>query len=504
MSLKRFLILTSTVLVVLVAGVFITYQYFSSRLSQNNVAIVKAQDDAFNAELPALPADVEIISDEEYMQAMEVEVEQETDDEFRKYIENEFEQAVGGITVQANETVAVEDAEFENDDEIFERVEITDRIYNVLLLGDDARINQPRARSDTMILVSYNRDTRTVYLTSFMRDMLVPTSLSGGSWNRINAIYPAGGPGRAINVVNNLFSLDTQRYAIVRFSSVFALVDQLDGLDLNLRADEAAVINRIFPEYDTMKEGLNHMNGRQVLAYARMRKVDATGDFNRTLRQRYVIRAALDKVLETKKIGDLLALANFALDNIETNVPLDEILTLGYELFSGSRPVVEELRLPVDGSYSFARYNAAFVITFDFRKNITSLHEFIYGGAAGVRIPSFNRPAMDPPISEDDGDGDEDIDDAKKTGEAAATDGDPPDGEPAAAGGAGGDGDDGESGAEATTTESAARAARRVTSTTETEPATEATSRERRTVTEPAPATETTSRVRRTVTDPSE
>lgn len=363
---KKFLLIVLGALVVIL-GVVI-YFYLSSTIYANSVPTVAANADGSNGVIDAMPEEVEIISEEEYKQAAQREAE-------------------------APEPTIVPEIE---DEPIFERVEITDRVYNVLLVGDDARVGEPRARSDTMLLLSYNRDTRTLHITSLMRDMFVPTTLSGDKWNRINTIYAAGGPGRAVNVVNNLFSLDVQRYAVVRFASVFALVDQLDGLDLELTKDEAGVINKIFPEYEKAGEGVNHLNGRQVLAYSRMRHV-GDGDFMRTVRQRYVLRVVLDKVLSSKSLKDTIALIQYMFENIETNIPLNEIITMGTEMFSGDKPAVEELRLPVDKSYNFARYYEASVLTIDFEKNIKALHEFLYGSSKGVKIPKFERPEMSAP-----------------------------------------------------------------------------------------------------------
>lgn len=362
---KRYLI-GGAVLLVLAVGGLALYLFLGSTLYANNVPIVGGAD-GFGGEIGAMPEGVTVISEEAYNRAAQEEAEVPEPE----------------ITPEAE------------DEAIFQRVEITDRVYNVLLLGDDARVNEPRSRSDTMMLVSYNRDTRTLHITSFMRDMFVPTTLSGNTWNRINTIYAAGGPGRAINVVNNLFSLDVQRYAIVRFAGVFALVDQLDGLDIEVTKEEAKVINKIFPEYEPLVEGVNHMNGRQVLAYSRMRHV-ADGDFARTIRQRYVLRVVLDKVLASKSLKDLIALMTFMFENVETNIPLDEIITMGSELFAGGKPAVKEMRLPVDNAYNFAHFSGSSVLTINFQKNITALHESIYGSAEGVKIPRFQRPEMDP------------------------------------------------------------------------------------------------------------
>jgi LCP family protein required for cell wall assembly len=278
-------------------------------------------------------------------------------------------------------------------DYIYEREAISDRVINVLFLGDDARIHQNRGRSDTIILISYNRDTRVLSLTSFIRDILIPTNLNGTFWGRINAMHAIGGPGRAINVINNLFSLDIQRYAVVRFSGVFELVDALEGLELNLTDDEAEVINRIFPDFDAVNEGYNLLNGRQVLAYSRMRILD--NDFARTQRQRYVLTSLFNKILDTSNIGDIFTMASFALDHIETNVPLNEIISLALDIFNGDRPVVEELRIPVNDSFNHGRFHGANILTIDFGENITALHESLYGCAVDVRIPYIISPLLD-------------------------------------------------------------------------------------------------------------
>ena len=432
MNLKRWLIVISTFVFVFLVGLLISYQYLSYKLNENSVAVVDTPEDAFVDEFEVVPEDLEIITEEEYNQGNDVELEEETDEEMRKAIEEEYkriteEQEAAAAAAAAIAEEAGDEIDFESDDSIYRRADITDRIYNVLLIGDDARIHEPRGRSDTMILVTFDRDARTICLTSFMRDMLVPTALDGGSWNRINSMYRTGGPGRAINVMNNLFSLDIQRYIVVRFASVFALVDLLDGMELTLKAKEANVISNIFPEFGRVSEGPNLLNGRQVLAYSRMRKIDS--DLNRTERQRYVVRTTMEKVLETRNIGELLTLAGFALENIETNIPLDEIITLGYELFTGDRPTVKEMRIPIDNSFSYGRYYGASILTIDFARNIKALHEFAYGSSAGVRIPNFTRPALDPPGGDvEDEDDEDDGTDGAGTGEGGAGTGQTPGG----------------------------------------------------------------------------
>ena len=399
MNKKREIAAITLVFLVFIAGFTITYIYVNTRLTENSVRIVRAQGSVLSHEIASLPQGIRLITQEEFMEAMEEEARELTDEAFRLAIERDFNPDSTAPEFVVNDAV-IHDAldemlEFGDDDAIYEREGSSDRIYNVLFLGDDARIHQNRGRSDTIILISCNLDTRIISLTSFMRDILVPASLSGTNWNRINSMHAMGGPGRTINLLNDLFSLDIQRYAVVRFSGVFTLVDALDGLELYLTADEAAVINRIFPDFESVSAGNNLLNGRQVLAYSRMRVID--NDRARTQRQRNVLRSILTKIMDTRNLGDIFTIATFALEHVETNVPLGEIITICFEMLTSNIPVIEELRIPVDGSFNHAQYNGAYILTIDFNENTKALHEFIYDSAIGVEAPNLTLPGMDQP-----------------------------------------------------------------------------------------------------------
>ena len=283
----------------------------------------------------------------------------------------------------------------EQDDYIFERVEIADRIFNVLILGDDARAHETRGRSDAIILASFNRDTNEVSFTTFARDMLVPMNRNGDNWNRINVLHRIGGPGRAINMINYLFSLDIQRYVVLRFSSVITLTDIFGGLELSLTAAEANRLNNIFTSreepfeliYEPLTEGPNLLNGRQVLAYSRLRAIG--GDFARGVRQRYVMQALTEQAMTTRNFREIMSLAGFALNHTETNIPLSEILSIAFEAFTQGMPQMREMQLPVTGSFRFARHNENSVLVFDFEQNITALHYFVFGCTENIVMPNI-------------------------------------------------------------------------------------------------------------------
>ena len=373
---QRAFLVSGCAVFVLAATFAGTFLFLDYRITKGSVGIVP-DDGSFESEVAPMP-EIEPISEDERNDLDEDEL---TDEEERQAIEDEFEALNGYV-----------DGVFRFEDQIIERVEISGDVYNILIFGDDARINQPRGRSDAIILASVNRVTNEITLTSVIRSTFVPQRIGGDSWDRINMIYAAGGPGRAVNVFNYLFSLDVQRYVVLRFSSVFALVDRLGGLELELTAAEARAVNRIFPEFDPLEKGMNLMNGRQVLAYSRLRALDS--DFVRVTRQRQVISAAINRVLEEGNFGDVLTLLSFGLDHVETNIPLAELITLTFEVFSGGKPEISELRIPVGRSYYEGLFGIQPVLVINFGMNIRAIHNQIYGNSQGVRVPAFVNPEV--------------------------------------------------------------------------------------------------------------
>ena len=358
-KLKVLAIVVGSVFAFLIVGIIGTYAFFSHRLSAGYIPVVEA---------PAAFFEVAVIPIVE-----ENQIEAETH-------ELDFYEEV------------VDFVAHEGYDYIFEREEIDERIFSFLFIGDDARIHEDRGRSDALMIASFNRDTGEIFFTSILRDTFVPLLDEDSTWHRINHAYRAGGAGRAINVVNYAFSLDIQHYVAVRFSDIFALTDGLGGLDIVLRSDEAAVLNSIFPDYETLVAGTNLLNGRQVLAFSRMRMVDGHGDRGRVVRQQQVMRAIIERMLSVNSFSDIIALADFSLNHLTTNISLNNIIVLAYELFMARNLQINELRVPIDGSFRGVNHQGSTVLQMDFETNIITVHEFIFGSSEGIRIPVEQQP----------------------------------------------------------------------------------------------------------------
>lgn len=262
-----------------------------------------------------------------------------------------------------------------------------DGVKNILLIGNDSRTEDESGRSDAMILVSISSKTKTIHLTSLLRDIYV--DIPGYKGNRLNAAYAYGGPELLMETLEHNFDIEVNRYMLVNFQAFANLVDAVGGVTLEVTKEEVAYINAYLVEYnqlqgnpegtdylDTSFSGEIHLNGPQALAYCRNRYIGT--DFARTERQRKVISAAIKKApIAMLKNGR--ELINGVMTNVTTNLTKPELsglmiqapAMLTYDLISGS--------IPREGTYSNATIRGMAVLEVDFEANKEYIKKDIYG-----------------------------------------------------------------------------------------------------------------------------
>ena len=223
-----------------------------------------------------------------------------------------------------------------------------DNVINILLIGQDARPGWGRSRSDSMILCTINKEKKTLTMTSFLRDLYV--QIPGYSDNKLNATYVAGGMKLLNDTLEHNFGIHVDGNVEVDFSRFAQLVDLLGGVDMELRNDEAAFINRQC--YSSLSGGMQHLTGEQALHYSRIRSLDLDSDFSRTNRQRKVLNALIEK-FKGSNLTTILALLDEALPMVTTDMTQAEIVSLVTEVF----PMLKDMkivsqRVPSDGTYS--------------------------------------------------------------------------------------------------------------------------------------------------------
>ena len=239
-----------------------------------------------------------------------------------------------------------------------------ENITNILLLGID---NQENA-SDAMMVFSLDKDTNTAKLTSIMRDLSVDLGPNAQK-HKINYAYNVGGVEESVKVVNREFDLDINKYVKVSFDGLVDVIDYIGGININITESERKIIG-------ASKSGNVTLNGKQALAYSRIRKID--NDYQRTSRQRKVLMAIFNKAKSISVSSYPKALADLS-SNVETNLSTFELLDLAKAVMSLSSDDLEGFRIPIDGTSHDSMDKGIYYLEWDRAANKKAIHDFIYG-----------------------------------------------------------------------------------------------------------------------------
>jgi len=255
------------------------------------------------------------------------------------------------------------------------------KIENILLIGIDSRRNDFKyARADTIIIASINKLNKEVKLTSIMRDTYI--KIPKHKNNRINAAYAFGGAELLKETIERNFNLDVEKYVVIDFKGFQKVVDILGGIDVNIKKYEVNELNRCIAglrgrRADFVKQsGLVHLNGEQALGYCRIRKV-GKGDFERTERQRTVLKLIIEKV-KGLSITEYPKLIANMYPYVKTNISNRECLKLIYDYYNIENWNVESMQIPTSKSGRSKVINSMLVIYPDIDECIKCIKEFIY------------------------------------------------------------------------------------------------------------------------------
>lgn len=231
-----------------------------------------------------------------------------------------------------------------------------DRI-NILLLGIGGSGHDGAYLSDTNIILSIKPSTNQVAMISIPRDLSVKINEYG--YRKINdadafgeAKDPGNGGEYARQIFEQTFGLSIPYYVRVNFQAFQDLVDSVGGVDVDVAKTftdneypngekklgpnctgetESSPCRYLKAHFEA---GLQHMDGRTALIYARSRHGNngEGSDFARAHRQQQVIFALKEKFLSfgtytnptvVKKVIDSLS------TNVKTNLDLSQIIYLG-------------------------------------------------------------------------------------------------------------------------------------------------------------------------------
>lgn len=252
-----------------------------------------------------------------------------------------------------------------------DKIQTENYVYNILLIGQDRRPGEKRARSDSMILCTINTKEKTLVMTSFLRDLYVRIpDYNGKSYadNRLNVPYALGGMEMLNECLEMNFGVQVDHNVEVDFSGFEKIIDTMGGVGIELTQKETRHV-------PGSRAGWNHLNGKQALAYARIRKID--NDFGRTNRQRKVLLALIAQLKYTD-LETMMNLAEEIFPMITTDMTNADILTY----LAKFAPLLSELeittqQIPASDAYRPAMIRGMSVLVPDIEKCCEQLKDTI-------------------------------------------------------------------------------------------------------------------------------
>ncbi|WNF22650.1 LytR family transcriptional regulator [Mesobacillus jeotgali] len=191
--------------------------------------------------------------------------------------------------------------------------------FSVLMMGVDEREGD-RGRSDSLIVLTVNPNTKTTKMLSIPRD--TRTEIIGkGFDDKVNHAYAFGGVEMAMDTVENFLDIPIDYYLQINMESFQDIVDAVGGVTVNNTLDFTY-------EGVHFPKGELHLSGEKALKYTRMRYEDPRGDFGRQSRQRQIIQGVINKGASFSSLTKFDEIFGALGKNIKTNLTFDEMVDI--------------------------------------------------------------------------------------------------------------------------------------------------------------------------------
>ncbi|MBO3757184.1 LCP family protein [Streptococcus suis] len=208
------------------------------------------------------------------------------------------------------------------------------------------------SRSDVNIIMTINRATHKILLTTTPRDSYV--AIADGGQNQYDKLTHAGiyGIDASVHTLENLYGIDISNYIRLNFTSFLQLIDLVGGIDVeNTQEFTSLHGNYHFPV------GRIHMDAEQTLGFVRERYSLEGGDNDRGQNQEKVIAALIKKLSSPENLHNYRDILNGLEGSIQTDLSIKTIIELvNTQLESGTQFTVESQALVGSGRTDLPSY----------------------------------------------------------------------------------------------------------------------------------------------------
>lgn len=313
-----------------------------------------------------------------------------------------YYKVIDSIDYQEIEKIEYSTSDSKSQNQVVEKKSLLqdDNILNVLLIGRDAANGADHGRSDTVILLSIDNNSKKIKLTSFQRDTYV--AIPGHGDDKLNAAFTIGGIPLTVAMVEANFGVHVDKYACVDFASFRDIIEILGGVDIELTTDEIKYINaqidvnnqEKYTQFLTVDESVEkqmvHLDGYQALWYARNRGAEYLGgvaeysfdgdDWDRTARQRNLLETIMKTLKEEASLTEIVEIVNSIGPYITTNLKKEDITFLVTNSLTYLSYDMVELTVPTEDTWSYGRtpYGASVIQVNDWEKLRYDVAKFIF------------------------------------------------------------------------------------------------------------------------------
>ena len=167
---------------------------------------------------------------------------------------------------------------------------LSEKVFFLILGVDDAG-EAGSDRTDAIMLVGMDLNTSAFELISIPRDLMINDPKNPKDQIKINSVYKSGGLEALKFVIENLFSVQIEKYAVIDYSLFKYLGDLVGPVEIKVNEsmhyeDHQQLLSIHF------EPGVYEMYGEDLLNYVRFRD-DSKGDLGRIERQKNAIKSTL-------------------------------------------------------------------------------------------------------------------------------------------------------------------------------------------------------------------
>lgn len=222
---------------------------------------------------------------------------------------------------------------------------------SILFIGvddSDKREYNSGARSDALILATFNEAAKSIKLISIPRDSYVYVPERGRD-DKITHAHAFGGPAATIETVEELFDIPIDYYVKMNFNAFIDVVDALGGIEVEVPYNLTEMDSKDRKGAIKLQEGLQELNGEEALALARTRKKDS--DIERGKRQQEILKAIINKAVSAKAVTKYADVIEAVGDNMTTDLSFNNMKSFIDYATAGTSLQIETYTLKGEDTY---------------------------------------------------------------------------------------------------------------------------------------------------------